>query len=886
MKQARHPLELQPEQLRRATDPATLGFETTRDLPAPPHMVGQSRAEEAITFSLEMRDSRYNLYVAGPPGTGRQTAVMVAVERVAKERPAPQDWCYVCNFAQLDEPRAVALPAGRARAFAHEVEALVLGARRELRRAFGADAYTRRRTDLLKDLTAQHRELLDGLRNEARRLGFLIESTPTGIAVVPLRPPEEGSTTPGYTGGFGGYGNGTSGATGGSAGGSRPSEPLSREEFDALPAAERERLEANRAQIKVALERALPRARAFEEEARSRVHKLNREVAEGVIQPTVNQVIANYTAAADAVEFLRGLGKDLLAHADLLRGDEGDPSDLASAAGDGESAEPLAADAEGEAGTAGMHATEGSGDDGDDGDHAIAGGLLRRYRVNVFVAHKADKADKADGRADDHAPIVLETNPTRSNLIGRIDAGQRGGLPYADHTMIKPGALHRANGGFLILQALDLLRAPHAWDVLKRTLRFETITIDTAGEAQGGSGGALLRPEPIPASVRIILIGDYHTYGLLLELDAEFRQLFKVRADFDVDMPRATEGERAYAAYTGNVARTTGGPPLTAEAVALIAEESSRWAEDQERLSALFGELRDLTMEACYWAKKERAATTTRVHVARAIIARERRLSLLADKLDEEIAQGTVAIATAGAVVGQVNGLSVLTTNDFSFGKPSRITARTSPGQLGIIDIEREVALSGASHTKGVLILEGFLRGRYAQEIPLSLTASLCFEQTHAEIEGDSASSTELFALLSSLAGVPIRQALAVTGAVNQRGEVQAVGGVTHKVEGFFRVCQARGLTGEQGVILPRANVRNLMLRDDVIEAVRAGRFHLYTIAAVDEGMELLTGMSSGQPDSKGRYPDNSLNGRVFERLRTFGERVRTYAPSPVPARR
>jgi len=825
----RHPLELTPDQLRRVTNPASLGFATTHNLPAPPHMVGQSRAQEAIDLALEMPDSRYNLFVAGHPGTGRQTAVSVAVDRVARERPAPQDWCYVANFDTPDEPRALALPSGRARAFARDVEGLVQGCRRELRRAFSDDAYSRRRATLLKDVAAQHSQLLDGLEADARRLGFALEETQTGLAVIPLRP-DEVALNPAQA------------------------QQLSREEFDALPAAVRDQIDANRERVKELLDRTLPRARALQDEARSRVRTLDREIAEGIVRPRVDETAQAYTAAADALEYLRGLATDLLTHADRLRGDEGSASDLASGARENESASE-------------------EGDD-DAADHAAPGGIPRRYRVNVFVAHMEG----------DHAPVVHEVNPTRSNLVGRIDEGRRGnGLPYSDHLMIKPGALHRANGGFLILQALDVLRG-HAYEVLKRVLRFEKVTFDSGGE-QGTPGAGLIRPEPISAAVRVILIGDYSTYSALLEQDPEFRQLFKVRADFDVDMPRNVEGETAYAHYVGDVARTTGGAPLSGDAVALMIEEGSRWAEDQEKLSALFGDLRDLTMESCYWARKERSEVATRTHVARAIITRERRSGLLSDKLDEQIAQGAIEIATSGAVVGQVNGLTVLSHNDFAFGKPSRISARTSPGQAGVVDIEREVGASGAIHSKGVLILNGYLLGRFAQEFPLSLSASLTFEQVHAEVDGDSASSAELFALLSSLAGVPLRQGLAVTGAVTQRGEVQAVGGVSHKIEGFFRVCRSRGLTGDQGVILPRSNVRNLMLRDDVVEAVRAGSFHLYAVTTVDEAMELLTGMPSGTPDRQGRFADNTLNGRVLQTLRAYTERVKTFAPATVRVR-
>jgi predicted ATP-dependent protease len=443
--------------------------------------------------------------------------------------------------------------------------------------------------------------------------------------------------------------------------------------------------------------------------------------------------------------------------------------------------------------------------------------------------------------------------------------------------MIKPGALHRANGGFLVLQANDLLRAPNAWDALKRALRFETITLDGGGEPQGPIG-ASQRPEPIPASMRVALIGDRGTYYGLAEADPEFRQLFKVRADFDVEMPRDAVTERAYARYAGNVARTAGGAPLSAEAVALLIEEGSRWIERQDRLATLFGELRELTVEACYHARRSNAETTTGAHVRQAIQARERRLSILADKYEQEIEEGRTFIQTEGEAVGQVNALTVVSSADYSFSKPARITARSAPGQAGVIDIEHEAALGGSLHSKGVYILSGYLRGRFAQEFPLSLSASLAFEQSYDGVDGDSASSSELYALLSSLAGVPIRQTQAVTGSINQQGEVQPVGSVTEKIEGFFTVCQKRGLRGDQGVIIPRASISSLMLRDEVIEAVRAGKFHIYAISTVDEGIELLTGIPAGQPDKNGRYLEGTINARALRTLRVYSERVRAYS--------
>lgn len=827
MQRPPHPLELQPQDLRHRTDPASLGFQTTRDLPAPEGMVGQDRALEAIDFALEIQDSRYNLFVAGPPGSGRLTAAMTAVERIARERRAPQDWCYVYSFEHPEEPHAVPLPSGKGREFARDVDAFVASARREMRRAFSSDATRQKRDTLLKDIEDERNAIFSSVRSDAQALGFLLEFGSNSVAIQPGRPAS--ADTP----------------VADREGGEEQSAlvPLNDDDFQRLTRQEREALETRRRSVEEALDRATPRLRALDEEERKRLRTLEREIAEATVQPLADELAGKYAVSADALDYTRSLARDVIAQSEVLRNGD-DP-----ASADSGSAPSVPSD-------------DWSSDSGPSSPLTT---LLHRYRVNVISSH----------RADDHAPVVHEINPTRANLVGWQEFGTHEGRPFTDHTMIKPGALHRANGGFLVLQASDLLRAPNAWDALKRALRFETISLD-GGEPQGPVG-ASQRPEPIPTAVRVALIGDRATYFLLAEGDPEFRQLFKVHADFDVEMPRNTLTEQAYARYAGNVARTTGGAPLNAEAVALLIEEGSRWVERQDRLATVFGELRELTEEACYHARRAKSDTTTGGHVRQAIQARERRLSILADKYEQEIEEGRIFIMTEGAAIGQVNALTVVATADYSFSRPARITARTAPGQSGVIDIEHESSLGGNLHSKGVHILSGYLRGRYAQEFPLSLSASLAFEQSYDGVDGDSASSSELYALLSSLTGVPIQQNLAVTGSINQQGEVQPVGSVTEKVEGFFTICQNRGLQGDQGVIIPRASVTSLMLRDEVVDAVRAGKFHIYAISTVDEGIELLTGVTAGQPDKNGRYLEGTINARVLRTLRAYSERVRDW---------
>jgi lon-related putative ATP-dependent protease len=867
MDEARPQLELGPEQLRRLTDPARLNFETTQELPPPQAMVGQNRAQEAIEFALEMPDGRYNLFVVGQPGTGRRIAVTSAVERIAKGRPAAQDWCYVHNFEQSDEPRAVALPPGLGHTFAHDVEAFIRGCRKALRSAFGSETYEQQRTALVAGIGARHSALVEEMQQEALALGFLIRPTETGLAILPLRPSASGQPQDTEEGAAKQEAPASEPeAQSGEAAEDAGPQAISREELAALPEEVQQQLRENQEKVDQVITRTLPQLHTLEEEARAFVRTLDHEFAEKALAGLADDLNQRYTVSADALDFLRHLRADIVAQADVLREGEDIPEGTVSD-GDGEA---VASEATEPAQVERDEATAGA----ETNRRPVLVALLHQYSVNVLVSHKPEES----------APVVEELNPARGNLLGRIEYGLRNGLPFTDHTMIKAGALHRANGGFLIVQAYDLLNASRSWEAVKRVLRFATIAMETGGEASGSPTSATLRPEPIPANVKVILIGDSATYRALLELDQEFRLLFKVRADFDDEMPRDAEAELAYARFAGEVARSTGSPPLTRGAVALVIEEGSRWAEDQERLSTLFGDLRDLTLEACFWAKKESAVAATREHVAHAVVSRERRQSLLSDKLDDLIRRGTVMIDTDGQVVGQVNGLSVLSTSDFAFGKPTRITARTSPGLAGVLDIERETQLSGPSHSKGILILQGYLAGRFAQDFPLSLTASVCFEQTYDEVDGDSASTTELYALLSSLSGVPIRQWLAVTGSVNQRGEVQAVGGVTLKIEAFFKTCAARGLNGKQGVIIPRANVRSLMLRQDVLDAVRAGQFHIYAVSTVDEGIELLTGIPGGRPDNDGRYLAGTINARVSQTLQAYSERVRAFTGAPTYA--
>ncbi|MGQ0548367.1 MAG: Lon protease family protein [Armatimonadota bacterium] len=491
-----------------------------------------------------------------------------------------------------------------------------------------------------------------------------------------------------------------------------------------------------------------------------------------------------------------------------------------------------------------------------------------RYRVNLLIDNSQTKG----------APVVVEPNPTYYNLFGKTEYRGEFGAMVTDLTMIKSGALHRANGGYLILQARDLLTSPLSWEALKRALKSPSmIRIETLGEQFLPT--ATLRPEPIPLDVKVIVIGATLVYHLLYQYDDDFAKLFKIKADFDIDMERTDANMLEYARAIGTICRRQGLLPFDRSAVARTLEQSARIASDQYRLSMRFNEVIDVIYEAAAWAKSEGASVVSAEHVRRAIDEYIRRSNRVEERIRDLIREGQLLVTIDGKVRGQINGLSVLMLGDYAFGRPARITARVYVGGRGVLNIEREIQLSGRIHSKGVFTLAAYLGGKFAQQRPLSLNASLTFEQTYEEVEGDSASSTELYALLSDLSGLPIDQGVAVTGSVNQKGEIQPIGGANEKIEGYYYVCKTLGLTGRQGVVIPHQNLRNLMLNDEVTGAIRDGRFHVWAVRTIDEGVEVLTGTPAGEADADGNYPEGTVNFLVAQRLGELADRLRRFIP-------
>ena len=611
---------------------------------------------------------------------------------------------------------------------------------------------------------------------------------------------------------------------------------ITAEEFENLGPEKKKELEGKIEHFQEGLQKVMRQFPRWQREARQRVLDLNREVSRFTVGPLIGDLKERYADIEAVVGFLQAVENDVIenAHAFVSRGD-------------GRSTE----------------APKSPSEDGDS-EHQF----INRYKVNVLVDHSDTSG----------APIVYEDNPTYANLLGRIEHFQEMGTLTTDFNLIKAGALHRANGGYLMLDAHKVLSNPFSWDGLKRALQSKQIRIETLGQMLSLISTYSLEPEPLDLSIKVVLIGPPLLYYLLAHYDSEFPRLFKVPADFSEQTDLNEENLGHFARFVARSVRDDALKPFDAAAVALMVEDGSRRLGDAAKLSLYSSQLRDFLKEADYYASKADAKVVSRAHVEEAIQARILRADRIQRRMQEEVLRGTILVDTSGAAVGQINGLSVLQLGDFMFGKPSRITARVRLGKGEVIDIEREVELSGAIHSKGVLILSGFLGARYASDRPLSLSASLVFEQSYGGIDGDSASSAELYALLSAIAKVPLRQDLAVTGSVNQHGVVQAIGGVSHKIEGFFDLCRERGLTGTQGVLIPAANVSHLMLRKDVIEAVEGGRFHVYAVETIDQGIALLTGLEAGEMNENGAFPEGSLNELVEQRLAAWAERARRFS--------
>ena len=786
--------------LRRTVDGKSLGFKTTADLKPTAGLIGQDRALKALDFGLSIKARDFNIFVLGPPGCGKSTAVRAHLAKAAAASETPSDWIYVNNFSDPRRPRAIALPAGRAAALSKGLVSALGELAAALPVAFETEDYKARRSAIEEEFRNTREDALDAVYAKAAQQNIAVLRTPLGFGMAPMH----------------------------------DGKVVKSEVFNQLPETMRRDVESRIKLLQSELETILSDAPKADKRRRTQLAALNRDFSQNAIEDALDELSAAFSDLPEIAAFLAEAANDLAENAAHLV------------------ALPVS--------RAGALSEDAFSQDG----------RFRRYLVNVVVSQKDAKAG---------APVSEALEPTAANLCGHAEHIQTSQGSRSDFLLIRSGALHRANGGALMIDARDIVNSPTAWSALKRALKSGEINIEAASDGLNGAARAeRIEPEPIPLNIKVILFGEPDLFYRLHKDDPGFAQLFKVQADFDETLDRSKDNDAAFAQLIASIVETHSLKPIDAAGVARLLEVSSRIAEDSDKLSIEVGPIADIVREADYWSDGETRKTTTADDIVRALEERTRRANRIRDDVLESVERGIVLIDTKGTKVGQINGLSLVQKGGFNFGRPARITARVHLGQGRVTDIEREVNLGGPVHSKGVMILWGYLAGRFAQDVPLALAASLVFEQSYGAVDGDSASSAELLALLSALADTPLRQDLAVTGSINQLGELQAVGGINEKIEGFYDICASRGITGTQGVVIPRANRQHLMLREDVVKAVKDGRFAIYAVRTIDEALTLVTGLEAGDRAADGRFPAETVNGRVEARLRSFAERARSFS--------
>jgi len=775
------------EKLRKICKLEDLPFKTTEEIQPIEGIIGQERAAKSIEFGLKIKKDGYNIFVTGISGTGKTTSVESAVRKIAETQPVPDDWCYIYNFANPDNPKTLRFPPGKAIIFKKDMDDLVEELKIEVPKSFESKIYEEHRNQIIKEFQKEKEELLSKIEESAKKASFQVKHTPSGITFIPLI---EG-------------------------------KPLKEEEISNLTDEAKEEIKRKEEILYEELNEVSRKLREAEKNVKEKLNNFEKETASFTIRPRIEELKEKYKNFPEVIEYLNEVEKDMLENIDDFQEKK---------------------------------------------EIEILPGLkipskdssFLKYKVNVLIDNSNTKG----------APVIKELNPTSYNLSGRIEYVPQLGAMVTDFTMLKPGSLHKANGGYIILQVLDILRNYFSWETLKRTIKNKEIIIEDINEQFRLINTPTLKPQPIPADIKVILIGHPLFYYLLYTYDEDFRKLFKVKADFSTLMNRDKEGILSYASFISKICRDENLKHFDRSAVTKVIEYGSRAVEDQDKLTTRFIDIADLVREASFWAEMDSSKYVEDKHVKKALEEKIYRSNMIEKRIEELIKEGTIMVDTEGFVTGQINGLSVITLGDYTFGKPSRITAKVYIGKTGIINIDREAKLTGIIHNKGFLILSGYLGAKYGTEYPLIFSASICFEQLYEEIEGDSASSAEIYVLLSAISGIPLNQGIAVTGSINQKGEIQPVGGINEKIEGFYYTCKSKGLTKTQGVIIPEKNVKHLMLNEEVIEEIKKGNFHIWAIKNVDEGIEILTGIPAGEKQKDGSYPEGTVNYFVSTKIK------------------
>ena len=770
-------------------------FETTDELEPINDGIGQERGIKALEFGINVNVKGYNLYLEGPSGVGKTMYTKNYLDSIAPKKKVPNDWCYIYNFQNPNEPIAVSLPAGQGKEFKESMDGFIKEVKKDIKKTFNADDFEKEKALIKKEFEEKREEVLANLNKDAQKYGFQVKSAQNGIYMMPVI----------------------------------DGKVIQEEEFDKLDESIKQEYEEKSVIVQQQIMEAISEIKQIERKSDKKVAEWQSNVALLTVNAHINYIKSKYKRNKKINQFLNDVKQDVLKNVPyfLEEDNQSNSAQMSQVPPMPKRPDPCL-----------------------------------NYRVNLFI----------DNSNMEGCPVVMDSNYSYQNLFGKLEYENYYGALKTDFTMLQPGLMHKANGGYIIFQAKDLLANGICYEELKRVLRVKELSINNAMEQRASMAMISLKPEPIPLNVKVIIIGDANIYHTLLSVDSDFRKLFKIKVEFEETAPINEENVNKLARFVHTFCEQEELPPLDKSAMARVVEYASRLAGDNDKISTRFTDIAEVVGEAGTWAKLAKSKIVTEDFVNKALDERVERIKKYDAKYVQMIKENTLLINTKGAFVGEINGLTVMTIGDYTFGKPAKITVNTYTGKEGVVNIEREVEMSGSTHSKGVYILTGYLGELFAQDIPLCLTASICFEQLYNGVDGDSASSTEFYGLLSSLSESPFNQSIAVTGSVNQKGQIQPIGGVNEKIEGFFQICKMRGLDGTHGVMIPVQNVNNLQLSDEVVDAVKNKQFHIYAISTIDEGIEILTGVPAGKKDKDGNFPAGTVNYLVYEKLKKYAK--------------
>ena len=785
--------ELNFKDLKMTCNTDIFNFETTQDVLDITTGIGQERGIKALEFGLQVDVKGYNLYLEGPSGVGKTMYTKNYLNTIAKKQKVPNDWCYIYNFDNPNEPISVSLPAGQGKEFKQAMDGFILEIKKDIKKTFNADDFEKEKALIKQEFEAKRSILLDKLNEDASKYNFQVKSSQNGIFMMPVV-------------------NG---------------KAIDEEEFEKLDDATKQEYEEKSVIVQNQIMDTIEQIKVIERASDKKISEWQSNIALLTINVHINYLKSKFKRNKKITKFLNDVKQDVLKNVSYFVDEDKVKEQQQQVNPVNRKQDPSL-----------------------------------NYKVNLFV----------DNSTREGAPVIMDSNYSYHNIFGTLEYENYYGSLKTNHTMLKPGLLQQANGGYIIFQAKDLLQNNMCYEALKKALRIKELSIENTADQRSSMVMVSLKPEPIPLDLKVILIGSANIYQTLLAMDSDFRKLFKIKVEFEDDAPLNKENANKLASIVRGFCEAEELPHLDKGAIARLIEYSSKLAGSHKKLSTRFDDLMQVVGESATWAKMAKSKVVTAEFVNKALAERIERVKKFDSKYMEMIKNNSLLINTSGSEVGTLNGLTVMSIGTYSFGKPAKITVNTYTGKNGIVNIEREVELSGSSHSKGVLILTGYLGEMFAQDIPLSLTASICFEQLYNGVDGDSASSTELYGLLSSLSGIPIKQSIAVTGSVNQKGQIQPIGGVNEKIEGFFQICKMRGLDGTHGVMIPVQNIDNLQLSDEVVDAVKNNLFHIYAISTIEEGIEVLTGVPAGKKDKNGHFPAGTVNYLVYEKLKKYAK--------------